>query len=188
MLTKVALLGKLGNLFGEEYWLNIASPAEAIRALSSQLEGFAEFIYNHEAWRVVADDPEGLDEETLHRHHRAPVITIAPIVSSSGGFGKILLGAALIGSAFLVPGGFLGLSATQIGLVGGALLFGGVSGMLSKNNKPKKDQGRSDSSGFGSTESTGSQGSCVPIGYGRWLVHCTIVVSAGVAINEWPIP
>lgn len=188
MLTKIKLIGELGRRFGREYNLAIRTPAEAIVALSSQIPGFAAFIYDHPGvWRVVAGEAIGLTEEGLHHHHRSPVVVIAPIVAAAGGFGRILLGAALIGAAFLVPGGFLGLSATQIGLMGGALLFGGISSMLSKKTKSKKDQGRTDSSGFGSVESTGAQGGCMPVVYGEYLVPCSIVVSAGVAVNEWPI-
>ena len=40
-MVNVCLLGKLGDLFGREWQLDIRSPIEAIRAINAQIDGFA---------------------------------------------------------------------------------------------------------------------------------------------------
>jgi predicted phage tail protein len=40
MLRKIVLHGRLGKRFGRSFMLDVASPAEALRALVLQLRGF----------------------------------------------------------------------------------------------------------------------------------------------------
>ena len=40
MMRKIVLHGALGNQFGQEFMLDVASPREALRALIVQIKGF----------------------------------------------------------------------------------------------------------------------------------------------------
>lgn len=188
MLTTIKLLGVLGQKFGRVHRFDIATPAEAIRALSSQIKGFAQFLNDsHHVYRVVKGNPEGLSDEELLLFNSTGQLVIAPMVEASGNFGKIILGAAMIATAFLVPGGIFGISSMTIGLMGASLLLSGISGLLTKKPKSKKDPANTDSNGFGRNQSTGTQGYPVPILYGEFLYDAPIVVSAATHINEAPV-
>ncbi|XHX80932.1 MAG: hypothetical protein RBJ76_13660 [Stenomitos frigidus ULC029] len=191
-MATIKLLGELGQRFGREWQLEIQSPAEAIRAIACQCPGFTQYLYNcseaNISFRVVTTDPIGLDEEQLEQPLGGQRLVIAPQISGSGNFGKILLGVALIGAAFLIPGGVLGLSATTIGLLGGALVLQGIAGILTSTPKtPKKESEKTESFLFSSTDAVGKQGQPVPILYGRFRVSNLVPISTGVTINEYPI-
>lgn len=186
MFVTVKLTGILGRRFGREWQLNINSPSEALRAIGCQVEGFAKFLYesadNGIVYRVVDGDPAGLAEEELQFGLKTKTLVIAPIVQGAGGFGRILLGAALIGAAFLVPGGFLGLSSTTIGLIGGSLVLSGISQLLSPTPKTPKEGEKRESYLFDRAAGTGSQGTPVPILFGQRLVSEMLVLSSGIDV------
>lgn len=190
-LVKVKLLGVLGKKFGREFELDIRTPAEAIRAIASQINGFAGFLESSEsqglAYRVVTLCPEGLDEQGLLLPIEGQRLAIAPVVIGSGAFGRILLGVALIGAAFLIPGGFLGLSATTIGLVGASLVLGGISELLTAKPKTPKDKKNSESFLFDRAQEVGNQGSPVPVLYGTRYITDLAVISSGLSVDEIPI-
>lgn len=193
-LKTVRLLGELGRRFGRVYQLAVSTPAEAVRALVAQLEGFAEHLYHaHEsgvAYRlVVGRDPEGLDLEGLHLHlGQEDCIIIAPIISGAGAFGRILLGVALLTASFFMPAtiGILGLtlSSTTIGLLGAALILGGIAQLLTPTPKTPK---KTDSYLIDRGAETVIQGLPVPVGYGTWTLTDLLVLSSGVDTTELKI-
>lgn len=191
-MTIVKLLGELGRRFGREYNLEVRSPIQALQLLACQIKGFTEYLAESDSngvyWRVVTESPEGLEEARLgHPIGTRGVLVIAPIASGSGGFGKILLGAALIGAAFLVPGGFLGISATTIGLFGASLVLGGVGDMLTPKQKTPKDRDKTDSHLINSSSGTTNQGRAVAINYGEGIWTGFPVLSSGIEVNQVPV-
>lgn len=192
MLRKIKLLGKLGQRFGREFEMYINNPAEAIKALSCQLAGFQKFLYDSSeqgiGYRVVVESPEGRSEEELcYPMGGYGTIVIAPIASGSGGFGRILLGAVLIGAAFAFPAGILGISATTIGLMGASMVLGGFAQMLATKPKtPKKDSEKQDSYLFSRGAESGKQGKPVPLAIGEMIFPLEIVLSSGISTNEIP--
>lgn len=125
MTRPVILHGSLKARFGGPFHLEVASSGEAVRALSCMLPGFERAILDG-SWHVLAGG-EDLDEE------RVPLllapgaaIEIMPAVEGAerGGLMKILIGVALIGVSFLLPGSILGVtaagSATGVGAMTGA--------------------------------------------------------------------
>lgn len=191
MLVKVKLLGKLGQLFGREYDLEIASPAEAIRLLCASMPGMRYYIENSEqrgvSWRVVKNKPEGISELDLHNPFRnsESTLVIAPIISGAGSFGRIILGTALLVGSFFMPAsiGILGLviSSTTVGLLGASLIIGGLAQMLSPQPKtPKNREEKKGSILFNDAAQPGRQGMPVPVGYGLYFVTDMPVLSAFV--------
>jgi predicted phage tail protein len=107
--VKVKLLGELGRKFGRSYEFMALSPKEVLSALSNQLDGFRDYLRGaHENgvfFKLVTADPEGIDYNECMMP--CDTLVIAPVITGAGGsgmsIGKILLGAVLIGLAF-VPG------------------------------------------------------------------------------------
>lgn len=182
--VKVKLLGELGRLFGREWELLVGTPAEAIRAIACQCPDFLPYLHSSEeqgiVWRVVASDLQGCTEGMLTMPIGTSRLVFAPIVAGRGSVGRILLGVALIGAAFLVPGGFLGLTPFAIGLVGGSLVAGGIAQILSPT--PKKPKKQEDSALFDRNADVIDQGGCVPVLYGERIIAGMPVLSASMEV------
>ena len=129
------------------------------------------------------------------------VFSITPVLSGAGrGFGRFLLGAALItvgvmsgGVGFgLGPAGLAGGFATKAGVfsmaalagnIGVALAIGGISQMMSPQPTRPKEANKNESFGFGGVINTINQGVPVPICYGRLYVG-SAVISVGLDTDQ----
>ena len=190
-LRKVKLLGAAGRKFGREFEIAISSPAEAFRALCAlcpELRGWV--LQQHDkgvAWRVVTDRAEGTAEDELTMETGATTIVFAPQVQGSGGggFGQIVAGVALIAVALFVPAAVFGLtSMLGVGLLGGALVLGGIAQLLTptpvlKEQRKTGEQGSTEleSNLFTRNSGNGAQGEVVPVLYGQRRIPAPRVVS-----------
>lgn len=202
--VEVKLLGELGRRFGRSYVFYVKNAREVISALSHQVEGFKEYLYTaHEkamGFKLISDDPEGMDyEEVLMSCDR---LIIAPIIAGSGGgAGRILLGAALIGLAF-VPGvgavaagtklaasGAAVGSLTTIGSLmfslGASLVLGGIASLIAPPVQPPSgDSKKRDSFMFDRAAELTTQGYPIPLLYGRFLCQAPLVVSSAISTEQ----
>lgn len=194
-LKTVRLLGAAGRKFGRVFRLAVASPAEAIRAIEALRPGFYEWVVQqHErgvAWRVIAGEQRGLEADELDRGTSAETIVFAPVLAGAGGgdggggFWSIILGILLIAVAIFVPAAALGLtSMLGVGLVGGALVLGGVAQLLTPTPTLNDTGGVEasqtaalESNLFSRNQGTGGQGECVPLVYGQRRVSSPRVIS-----------
>lgn len=194
MIKTVRLLGAIGRKFGREFKMAFNRPAEAIRSLCAQLPGFSKYLYDSGdrgiQYRVVNGDPEGVDENGL-LCPAEEILVIAPIASGSGGnFGKILLGAVIIGVAIAVnpgAGAILGIGKGTIIAMGASMMIGGVAGMLAATARSPKNQEKKDSFLFDRAGEVGKQGSPVPLLVGERIINLDILLSSGNAVNEIPV-
>ena len=127
----VKLKGRLAHQFGEEFNLAIDTPAEAVRALCSQLPGFEAALKEGE-YRVAVlrlDTETAIDEEALHLSFGAAEgVEIEPVVGGAkSGIGKVILGIVLLGTAFFFAPMVLGAGAAGAG-AGGAAAGAGAAG------------------------------------------------------------
>jgi len=157
-MKRVVLRGELGKQFGRIHQFDLNTPAEAIRALCANFEGFQQALvtagergvgYIVQVGKTAIDEvdeihnPTGQDEE----------ISITPVLAGAGGgVGKILTGVALVAAAIVLGplgGGFLGLGAgvggggvvgvgfltagasSAIGFIGASLILSGTAQLLS---------------------------------------------------------
>ena len=196
-LKTVKLLGAAGRKFGREFRLAVKSPAEAVRALIVLFPQFKAWILEqHErgvAWRVVTDNAEGIDVEEIDMGTSSEVLVFAPVLQGAGGFGKIILGVLLIAVAIFVPAAVFGLtSMLSVGLVGGALVLGGIaelitptpqlsgpnsSGVSSVSGTEASRSADLESNLFSRNQGTAGQGECVPLVYGQRRISSPRVVS-----------
>lgn len=205
-MKTVKLLGELGKNFGKEFKLDIKNPAEAVRALCVNFPDFERHLIESEkrgvAYKVMVGkasiklndlmNPSGKDE-----------IKFVPVIQGAGGdAGKIILGAALITAAIMMPTSIIaieaalatGISVTTMAsytfAVGAMLALSGAAGILT----PKQDASPQDlnnspdnkpSYTFNGAVNTSAQGYPVPVGYGRMIVG-SAVISAGIVAEELP--
>ena len=201
MLRKVKLYGELADFVGyKELDAVINSTADAIRFLISNFEGL-EAHMSQRYYKVLVDDYE-VGEEDIENPIGKSDLSIVPVITGAGGGGKLLLGAALIGGAFLftplTAGSFFSpivakgsfaaampLTKAAIG-IGGALVLSGVSDMLFPLPKLPDFSNEEDpriSFSFSGVQNTSRAGTSHPIVYGE-IVTGSVVISAGIDTNQ----
>jgi predicted phage tail protein len=192
-MKTIVLLGELGRRFGRRHMLDVASPAEAVRALMANFKDFAEFVSTSQERNVgyrVLNMREDVGQDELHLPAGRRIV-IAPVIAGGGGtFGKIIMGAVLIAFAVFNPAlaSTVLFGSTTIGSVafgiGLSLALGGVAQLLSpppKSTGPKEED--PPSYVFDGAVNTAAQGQPVPIGYGRMIVG-SAVISAGINVED----
>jgi len=199
MLRKVKLYGELTDFVGhKELEAVINSTADAIRFLVSNFPKLEAHMANRH-YKVLVDDYD-IDETELHNPIGQSDISIVPVISGAGGnFGKIFLGAALIGLSFFSLGtsaglgvafskGFAKVGLIQKGLatIGGALVLQGVSELLFPLPELPDFSNEEDpriSFSFSGVQNTSRAGTSHPIVYGE-IVTGSVVISAGIDTNQ----
>ena len=198
MLRKVKMYGELAEFVGyKELEAVVKNPAEAIRFLVTNFPKLEAYMANR--YYQVLVGKEDVDKEELHNHIGQDDIHIVTVISGAGGSPttRILIGAALIGAAFLfTPLTLATFGSTAVGfgsaagiakgvaLVGGALVLNGVSELLFPMPKPEfpEDDPRI-SFGFSGVQNTNRAGTAHPIVYGE-VITGSVVISAGIDTNQ----
>lgn len=187
MIREVHLHGDLREEFGHIFKMDIATCAEAVRALCQMVPGFQRKV-EAGVYRVVrgaldagADHTEeellyGLGEKIKEIH----IIPVALGGKDSEGVGKVILGTLLIAAAsFLIPGSALifGESmAAMVGKAGIAIALGGVAQMLSQSPQSNQEQERSEL--FAGSPNQAVPGSAIPVIFGEMEVPVKIISAA----------
>ena len=208
MTIAVQLHGRLADRFGTApFEIDIGSLAEAVRALSVIVPGFARELRKG-AYKVSASHPSGelqLGVEDLQLGlGRSRTLHIMPVVEGAviegaggGGTGKIILGVALIaGAVMLGPAGFglvgpgaafLGMGLGNMAMLGVGITLAGVAQAMAPSLKtPGAPQAeRRESFMFSGAFNTMEQGHPVPVVIGRMRTG-SVVASAGVVSEDIP--
>ena len=188
----VKVYGALKKRLGQgTFALCVDTPAQAIKALCANFEGLEKWFIDNDqngiAYKVLVGKTHIYQEnieELNYPMSEKEVFSITPVIQGAGrGFGRFLLGAALIGGAFLfspalsfsfssgITGwGAAGFWAKTSVMVGASLMLGGISTMLSPQPTKPRDANRNESFGFGGVNNTINKGLPVPICYGRLYV------------------
>ncbi len=194
MLKQIKLYGEMRARFGKLHTLDVATPAEAVRALCVVQPGFRAYLQERldAPFRVIVGT-EDVDELGLTAPvGQAEVIKFIPVVAGAkDGLGQILMGAALIAAVYFT-GGMAGAGFSMIGTswmsaaaisMGTAMVLGGVAGLLAKSPDSigsgldlSKD---AETWAFSSPTLTAGQGGAVPLLYGTMRIGGT-VISAGI--------
>ena len=162
MLRAVRLYGRLGTRFGKEHRLDVASTAEAVRALAYQLPGFADYI-RHRNYVVTVGDGGLIGQEQLDlRFSPDRAIHIHPAGAVSG-IETILLGATLL---FTAIASIAVLSMPKV-----------------PTASSREEATRTASFIFDGAQNTTEQGHVVPLIYGRFRTG-SVVGSAGIATTD----
>ena len=202
MLRKLILYGELAEFVGhKEFEIKVDSLAKAVSFLVNNYPQVEKYM-NPQYYQVKVGN-YAVDKEEIHHPIGQEDIHIVPVISGAGrGFGKVLLGAALIAGAFFVPvaAGNIGLAAgikagslAKVGflsktmlLVGANLALTGVSEMLFPMPKPKEFKSEQDpqlSFSFSGTQNTSRAGTHVPIVYGE-IVTGSVVISGAIDTQQ----
>jgi predicted phage tail protein len=200
-MVTILLYGHLAQQFGKRHQFDIATPAEAIRAMSANFKAFKASIMQdgRAAYKIVAGTENRSDEQALQLPvGQSNTIKIIPIVMGSSGLGRVILGAALIAASFYFPYASatlkFGLYSSSISLAGVAssigfsLVLGGVSQMLfaapkSQSTTTERPDNKP-SYAFSGAVNTVGQGNPVPYFFGGPLRIGSQVISAGLVTEN----
>jgi predicted phage tail protein len=104
-MKKVVLRGELGKQFGRVHHFDLNTPAEAIRALCANFEGFQQALvtaaergvgYIVQVGKLAIEELDEIHNPT----GQSEEISITPVLAGAGGgVGKILAGVALVAAA-----------------------------------------------------------------------------------------
>ena len=151
-MKKIVLRGELGKKFGRVHVYELNTPAEAIRALSANYEGFQQELSAAGERGIgymvhVGKDPMQSLDEIGNPTGRLEEISITPVLQGAGGgVGKIFAGIGLIAAAILlgpagagflnlgagfVSGAFAAAASSAVGYIGTSLILGGTAQLLS---------------------------------------------------------
>lgn len=200
-IKTIRLYGDMGKRFGRVFKLDVNSPSEAIRALTTIKPGFREYLQERfdQPFRVLRGE-EALDEKGLSAPvGRTEVIKIVPMVAGAkDGFGQILMGAVLLAAAYWTGGASVSYmsavwgagTASVVGAMGMAMVLGGVASLLAP--VPQNGFGAGGNTqdaqtwAFGSPTLTTGQGGAVPVLLGEMRIGGH-VVSAGIDAHTWQV-
>jgi len=214
MKKVVKVYGALRERLGQcRFELDVATPAQAVKALCVNFPGLDKWLIDSEQdgvgsrVRVGAQEatPDDVSVLALPWSERE-VFSITPVIAGAGGgFGRVLFGGLLIGASFLFPGaGLFGASAfgafggpiaaagtlttvgTALSVVGASLVLGGISQIISPtppSGLELKEANRIQNFSFSGITNTTQQGLAVPIAYGRVVVG-SAVISSGFDVDH----
>ena len=177
-LKVIKLSGSLGRRFGVFHKMAVDSYPEAIRALSSQVEGFKDYMQSEVGSRMkyavfVDGKNVGQHDEKSWKCAREVRIVPVPTGSKSGGLFNVVFGAVIMATAFITGGASLaamGAFASSAFMMGGSIAIGGVMQMISPQQGGMKLQSQSaenkPSYAFGGAVNTTAAGYPVPLPYG----------------------
>ncbi|MFZ6813759.1 tail assembly protein [Undibacterium sp. Rencai35W] len=177
-MREVRLYGHLGKRFGRVFRFDVRSPAEAIRALRANLEGFEAYLFQHSApgFHVFVGKTNVGQKDLLTSSDDA-TIRIVPVVAGAGhGVFQTILGAVLV-----VVGAYFDQS--WLVNIGVSMMVGGITQMLIRPPGPATPPNNQASYCFNGPVNTTAQGNPVPICYGAMIVGSQ-VVSAGLSVEQ----
>ena len=203
MLRKIKLYGELAEFVGhKEFEVKADTLKSAVSFLINNFEGIEKYM-SPKYYQIKVGNYEIGEDELTYPIGKKEDIHFIPVITGAGrGFGKILLGATLIGVALLLPGaaptfGFGGFSAAAgtgamgafsatVANIGLGLTLVGVIEMLTPLPKRPEFTSEEDprlSFSFGGTQQTGRAGTPVPLVYGE-IFTGSVVISGGIDTEQ----
>ena len=202
MLRKIKLYGELAEFVGhKEFEVQVDTLQKAVSFLVNNFTGIEKYM-NHRYYQVKVGDYAVDETEILHPIGQEDIHFVPVITGAGRGFGKILLGAALIGIAFLMPvasGGLslgagikagslakVGFMTKMVAGVGASLVLSGVSDMLFPLPDIPAFEDTQDprlSFSFGGTQQTGRAGTPVPLVFGE-IFTGSVVISGSIDTEQ----
>ena len=186
MLKTIKLYGVLAKKFGKQFKFDVANTREAMRALSTQVPGFENFMlhaHEHGLTFAVWQDKDNIDAKQLDLNTKATVIKVVPKIIGAGGNSGLL--STILGAVLIVAGVFTfgATSAMGVALIGAGIgmAVGGIAQMLMPkvdSTQNQNEDGNKANKGFGGAVTTIAQGNPVPILYGQREVG-GFIASAG---------
>lgn len=197
MIRDIHLHGRLGRELGRRHRFAAATTAEAVRFVARMLPGGRAALErgDYQVFRGPRRAGDALSLGDIHMPLSDAVreIHIMPVAAGRNrgkAVGKILVGAALVGVSFALPGAgvaalgsFGGTLTSATFSIGVGAALSGVGLILSPSPATLRDQDDGEgSTAFNGTVNTTAPGAAIPVVFGELTVG-SVVVSVGVSID-----
>ena len=199
-MKTVKVYGALKEYVGQGVFsFDVLTPAEAIQALCANFKGLDKYIYDSEKDGIVYDVKVGKQiiqekniEDLTSPWSSKDVFSIRPVIQGAGrGFGRFLIGAALLGVGAFFPNlgtiGTFGGEVIKVSSVlkqfGGLMMLSGAAEMLSPQPELPTEPNLLESSALSGLSNVNNQGTPIPICYGRAFVG-SVIISTGLDTDE----
>lgn len=195
------LYGFLADEFGADHWIDVKTPAEAVRALCCTIDGFEERIAGEKIFGfALFVDEIAVEKESIEFPvSEKEVVKLVPqLMAAKDGWTNIMIGIAMIALVWATSGTGVGLYASMTGATGVsalavnmglAMMIGGVSTLLAASPGSSDgsigNQAQHPSFVFSGAINTTAQGNAIGVLYGRLLTGSQ-VASSGIDSNVFP--
>lgn len=187
MITTIILRGKLGEIFGREFQLDIRTPREAIHAIDRQKPGLRKAILDLHAANfrfgvLRGEDQIGVLE--LDMMHQGRTIEIRPVLMGSDdtkGWGELIVGVLLIVIGIIAIESPFGVPLIMAGI---SLALGGISQLIagSPGQDNQTNLRNKQSYQFGGPVNVALQGAALQLPFGR--TWCPSVVGSSSIVSN----
>jgi len=214
-MRAVKLSGILGEKYGQEWTLDVCTPAEALRAINANQPGFLQYLCDSErdgiTYRIMLDDRD-IEVDELTGPYGRETFHLVPVYAgagkNSGNIAKTVIGAVLAvvaivvtygaASGYMAAGGSLAgaMTATSFGFIsmstlalfGVSMMLNGISGILANGNQAGNTDAAENKPSyvFNGPVNTVAQGGPVPLGYGELIVG-SYVISGGIEAQPYSL-
>lgn len=193
-LTTIRLYGALGARFGRVHRLAVQTSAEAVKALTINLEGFESYLLNAKKNGMVFAVFRGKQNIGVNDYQSLSGnsdIRIAPVMEGAkkAGVFQTILGAVMVVAGVAISyfsAGTLSTFGASLAAAGVGTLAGGVYQMLSpqpKGLQQREDPDNKPSYAFGGAVNTAAMGNPVAVLYGLREIGGAII-SAGIVAED----
>ena len=173
-MTVINIHGILAREYGNSFVLSLPNPKDVLEAIDCNKQGFLQRLVELQreglCYDIIINKTRITNGPDMDHMSNPDTIDIVPAISGSGPFM-----APIIGSIFGLTGGTLTFAAA----LANSVLFSAISYALTP--KPENEAleivagGSKSSMIFSNTANLASQGSPVPIGYGRLIVGSQVI-------------
>lgn len=194
MIRTITLHGALAEQFGTVFKMDVKTPAEAVRALCTMLDGFQIYIDDkyYQLFRGAEIDGRDQDPQELHIQFSDDDKELHIVPRSEGakkgGIGKIILGAILVIVSFFIPAVWAIAGKSIAGMVasaGVAMALGGLAQVFASPNQGVDYNATENQTGslFNGSLNSVQPGAAVPVLIGESEVG-SVVASAAIHLED----
>lgn len=202
MLKTVHLHGRLKKQFGASHRFDVATAAEALRALNCAFPGAFLSALQTGSYKIVRGDKRSgmqLDIDLVNTFNLGladlHLIPVAAGAANNKGVAKTIVGTVLVGAAIFASGGalaaplsiggqsILGMTWGNIALLGLGVALSGVSTMLAGDTTKPGEQKNEDSFTINGPSNGARQGQAIPLIYGE-VITGSVTVSFDADIED----
>lgn len=181
-MTAITIHGLLGQEFGETHEFSISRPRDAFRALDALYENFSKRVVDLSLqglhYSIIVNGESVRNENDFVTKREIKTIDIVPLIFGAGPVAFIAVGLLSLGGAAAV-GTTTFLGSLLLSVAFSAISFG-IQSLLAK--PPEQNAATTQSTTatsrsflFSNRENVASQGSPVPLGYGRLRIGSAVI-------------
>lgn len=181
-MTQLSIEGKLGQIFGSTWELNVSNFVELFSALEANTQKLRNYLRGHkkEYWAIFVDGERVDADGFLFDNIKDKKIKIIPILAGGAGYVAAAIAAEITTTAL----GALVVEFVLTVVISAAISYG-ISLLIAKLMKTDDPEAVNTTSFlFGAPENVAEQGQAVPVGYGRIRTGSKVISVSSTNVDK----